>query len=91
VVAAGVARALDAPLDIVVVRKLGAPGNPELGVGAIAEDGSMVVNDALINRLGVGRAELHAIAERERSELQRRVAAYRPFPPLDLTGRTRGR
>ena len=77
VVAAEVARALGAPLDVLVVRKLGAPGNPELGIGAIAEDGITVLNDALIARLRVSPAEIEAVAEREQRELVRRTAAYR--------------
>lgn len=88
VVAAEVAGMLGAPLDVVVVRKLGAPGNPELGVGAIAEDGSIVINEALVARLGIGESELGATADRERRELQRRVDLYRSRPPLSLTHKT---
>ncbi|MBP1633289.1 MAG: putative phosphoribosyltransferase, partial [Acidobacteria bacterium] len=89
VVAAEVARALGVPLDVLVVRKLGAPGNPELGIGAIAEDGVAVLNDALIARLRVSPAEVEAVAERERVELARRTAAYRRGgPPLPLAGRS---
>ena len=77
VVAAEVARALGAPLDVLVVRKLGAPGNPELGIGAIAENGITVLNDGLIARLRVWPAEIEAVAEREELELDRRTAAYR--------------
>ncbi len=88
VVAAPVARLLGAPLDVVVVRKLGAPGNPELGVGAVAEDGPMVVYEALVARLGIRRTELDRIATREREELGRRLAAYRTHPPAALEGKT---
>jgi len=89
VVAAEVARALGAPLDVLVVRKLGAPGNPELGIGAIAEDGITVLNDALIARLRVSPAEIEAVAEREQRELVRRTAAYRRGgQPLSLAGRS---
>ena len=58
VVAAEVARLLRAPLDVVVVRKLGAPGRPELGIGAIGEDGILALNNELINLLGVTDPEL---------------------------------
>jgi putative phosphoribosyl transferase len=89
VVAAEVARALQAPLDVLVVRKLGAPGNPELGVGAIAEGGVTVHNEGLIARLGITPAELEAVTAREAAELERRTAAYRRGrPPLPLEGAT---
>jgi len=77
VVGAGVAGALRAPLDLVVVRKLGAPGNPELGVGAVAEGGVTVLNHDLIRRLGVTERELDSVAAREHAELERRQSAYR--------------
>jgi putative phosphoribosyl transferase len=88
VVAAGVARALGASLDVLVVRKLGAPGNPELGIGAIAEGGVTVLNDGLIARLRVSPAEVAAVVEREHRELTRRTAAYRRGrPSVTLEGR----
>jgi len=89
VVAAGVARALGAPLDVLVVRKLGAPGNPELGIGAIAEDGVTVLNEGLIARLRVSPVEVEAVAEREHRELARRTTAYRRGrPAMPLEGRS---
>ncbi|MCU0280739.1 MAG: phosphoribosyltransferase [Acidimicrobiia bacterium] len=89
VVAAEVARALGAPLDLLVVRKLGAPGNPELGIGAIAEGGVAVHHEALIARLGVSRAQLEEVTRRESAELDRRTRAYRRGrPPLALAGCT---
>lgn len=89
VVAAGVARALGAPLDVLVVRKLGAPGNPELGMGAIAEDGVTVLNQGLIDRLRVSPAEVEVVAGREHRELVRRTEAYRGGrPPIPLAGRS---
>jgi putative phosphoribosyl transferase len=89
VVAAEVARALGAPLDLLVVRKLGAPGNPELGIGAIAEEGVTVLNEGLIARLRVSPAEIEAVAEREHRELVRRTAAYRRGRlPVPLAGRS---
>ena len=71
------ARALAAPLDVLVVRKLGAPGNPELGVGAIAEGGSAVLDPAMARRVGMDQRALDATVEREMVELNRRVARYR--------------
>jgi predicted phosphoribosyltransferase len=76
-VAVPVAYALDAPLDVLVVRKLGAPRQPELGVGAIGEDEVMVVNEPLKRRLGITDDELERVATRERVELDRRVLTYR--------------
>jgi predicted phosphoribosyltransferase/dienelactone hydrolase len=88
VVAAQAARTLDAPLDVVVVRKLGTPGNPELGLGAVAEGGVVVLNEGLIERLGIRRSELESVEAAEHAELARRVGAYRPGSPMPLEGRT---
>ena len=88
-VAAGVAAALGAPLDVFVVRKLGAPEHPELAVGAIASGGVRVVNDDVVTRLGVPADVLEQVAARELVELQRREHAYRgDRTPVDVTGRT---
>lgn len=84
-----IAEALDCPLDIVVVRKLGAPGQPELGLGAIAEHGSRVVNDELVRYLRISTDALDRVEEREREELRRRVRRYRRNrPEVDVHGRT---
>lgn len=84
-----VARALGAPLDILAVRKLGAPGNPELGVGAVAEDGTGVLDPQSAGILGVTGAVLDATLERESLELRRRVEHYRDErPPIPVQGRT---
>jgi putative phosphoribosyl transferase len=89
VVGAGVAAALGSPLDMVVVRKLGAPGNPELGIGAVAEGAVTVLNEGLIRRLGVSPVQLDSVTEREHSELARRCRAYRgDDEPEPLNGRT---
>jgi putative phosphoribosyl transferase len=88
-VAFEVARALGAPLDVLLVRKLGVPFQPELAMGAIGEDGVRVLNDDVITAAGVDPDEVTAVDGRERVELDRRVAAYRggrPRVPLD--GRT---
>lgn len=76
-VAAEVARALRAPLDVLVVRKLGAPGQEELAIGAIGEGGVRVLNEELVRNLGLGEQEIDRMARREERELERRVAAYR--------------
>lgn len=76
-VAAEVAALLDAPLDVVVVRKLGCPWQPELGVGAIGEDGIRVVDRHLVRHLGIRREALDEVVAREQTELRRRVERYR--------------
>lgn len=89
-VAGEVARGLGAPLDVLVVRKLGAPWQPELAVGAIASGGVRILNDDLIDRIpGLTAEALEDAIAREDRELERREQAYRgerPFP--DLEGRT---
>ena len=76
-VAAEVARALDAPLDVIVVRKLGVPFQPELAMGAIGEDGIRVVNDDVVRVAGVGDDEVKIVESRERAELTRRASRFR--------------
>lgn len=73
-VAFEVARALDAPLDVVLVRKLGVPSQPELAAGAVGEDGVLVLNDAVQRAAHVTRHELQAAEVRERSVLCQRAA-----------------
>jgi predicted phosphoribosyltransferase len=88
-VASEVARALDAPLDILVVRKLGVPGHDELAMGAVASGGITVLNHDLIAQLGLPQESIDRVAERERGELARRERAYRGHIPVaDVTGRT---
>jgi predicted phosphoribosyltransferase len=88
-VAYEVARALGAPLDVVVVRKLGHPAQPELGLGALGEDGVRIVNDALVKRLDVTPAVMDEVTRRETVELERRCRAYRRARlPVMLAGRT---
>lgn len=82
-----VADALDAPLDVVVAKKVGAPGNPELALGAAASDGTVWLNDDLIDRIGVGRDYLDREITREREAAAETEATYREGrPPLDLSG-----
>lgn len=88
-VAIEVARALEAPLDVFVVRKLGVPGHEELAMGAIASGGVVIVNRPVIEAIGLGRAEVEQVVARERVELARRERAYRGgHGPLDVAGRT---
>jgi putative phosphoribosyl transferase len=88
-VAVEVARALEAPLDVIVVRKLGVPFQPELGMGAIGEDGVRVLNEALVRRSGITQDELAAVEHRERVELERRTHRFRgDRARIPLTGRT---
>ncbi|QLG09676.1 phosphoribosyltransferase [Deinococcus sp. D7000] len=88
-VAAGVARALGAPLDIFVVRKLGLPGHAEVAMGAIAPGGVRVLNDELVRGLGVSAGAIAAAEAREAAELARREAVYRAGrAPLGLAGQT---
>ena len=76
-VAAEVARALHLPLDVMVVRKLGAPGQEELAIGAIGEGGVRVLNRQLVRNLGLDDGDIDRIAATEERELRRRVSAYR--------------
>lgn len=88
-VAAQVARALGAPLDVIVARKLGLPYQPELGMGAVGEDRVRVINSAIIRRAGVTDSELAAVEKREQTEVEARAARYRLHRPrLPLTGQT---
>ncbi len=87
VVAYEVARALGAPLDVVIPRKIGAPGNPELAIGALAQDGTLVVDQALVDALGVDKDYLEQEAQRQRGEIERRLKLYRQGePPVELGG-----
>ncbi len=87
-VAAVVAAALDAPLDIIVARKLGVPGQPEYALGAIAEDGVRVLDSRLVASLGLSLRDLVELEERERAELRRRVDVLRAVAaPLSLRDR----
>jgi putative phosphoribosyl transferase len=88
-VAYEVAQALGAPLDVLVVRKLGCPWQPELGVGALGEGGIRLLDGSLMRSTGVTTAELEVVASREAAELERRVQRYRAArDPLPVAGRT---
>jgi predicted phosphoribosyltransferase len=88
-VAFEVARALRAPLDILVVRKLGLPGHEELAMGAISSGGARVLNDHVVRAYRIDPAVIDRIAGREETEILRREQAYRSGRPmLDVRGRT---
>ena len=83
-----VAKVLKVPLSVVVVRKLGAPHNPEFGIGAIAEEDVVILDQQTIEYLGITADEIAAVTKREKKELQRRVAVYRCGKSLpDLEGK----
>ncbi|WP_214109175.1 erythromycin esterase family protein [Acrocarpospora catenulata] len=88
-VAYEIARALDAPLDVFLVRKLGAPGSGEFAMGAIARGGTIVVNDDVVRALDISPETIEQVAQREGRELLRRERMYREGrPPPDLAGKT---
>jgi predicted phosphoribosyltransferase len=87
-VAYEVARALEAPLDVFLVRKLGVPGHEELAMGAIASGGVMVLNDDVVIATGVGREEIVAVAARELETLTRQERSFRgDRPPAEIRDR----
>ncbi|MFL5330743.1 MAG: phosphoribosyltransferase [Gemmataceae bacterium] len=88
-IGAEVARDLNCPLDIFLVRKLGVPNREELAMGAIASGDVRVLNEEVINALGITAEEIEEVARNEVSELQRREKLYRSDRPMpDLNGRT---
>lgn len=89
VVASVVAEGLDAPLDVIVTRKLGAPSNPELAIGAMASGGTTVLDEELIHMMNVDPRYLEEVVARERQEITRREQLYRQGqPPLAVADRT---
>jgi putative phosphoribosyl transferase len=88
-VAYELARELDAPLDVFLVRKLGVPGREELAMGAIATGGGLVFNQDVVQLAGLDEGRIRPVIEREREELRRRERAYRDdLPPPELRDRT---
>lgn len=80
-----IARALGAPLDVILTHKVGAPENPEYAIGAVSEIGEVELNEAEIRSAGIPRAEIEAEVARQRAEIERRKQLYRdgrPLPPL---------
>ena len=88
-VAYEVARALNAPLDVFLVRKLGVPGYEELAMGAIASGGVRVLNESVVSHLDISDRVIDLVAAEEQRELERREKTYRgASPSLDVNGRT---
>jgi putative phosphoribosyl transferase len=88
-VAYEVARALGAPLDVLIVRKLGVPGREELAMGAIASGGARILDTEVVQWYGIPDAVIESVVRAEEAELERREKMYREGrPPLDLRGRT---
>jgi putative phosphoribosyl transferase len=82
-----VADAIDAPLDIVVAKKIGAPGNPEFAIGAVAADGSVWLNESVIERQGIGREYVADAREQKAREARQKAERYRDGPPPELAGK----
>ncbi len=83
-----VANELVAPLDIVIPRKIGAPGNPEYAIGAVTEDGARVLNESAVSALGLSEEYLDEITAKEIVEIKRRASSYREgIPPIQLAGK----
>jgi predicted phosphoribosyltransferase len=88
-VAFEVARALDAPLDVFLVRKLGVPGHEELALGALASGGTRVLNDEVVRALDISEETIASVAAEEQRELERRERLYRDGgSPTPVAGRT---
>jgi len=81
-----VAKRLEAPLDVIAPRKIGAPHNPELAIGAVAEDGTIILDEGLVRSLGVPESYIGEESGRQREEIRRRLRLYRgeaPYPELE--------
>jgi putative phosphoribosyl transferase len=81
-----VAKAFSVPLDIVITRKIGAPDNPELAIGAVAEDGTAILDDGLVRMLQVSKGYISEEVEKQKMEIKRRLLRYRgdmPYPILE--------
>lgn len=88
VVAAEVAEALHAPLDVILVRKLGVRFQPELAMGAIGEGGVRIIDQAMVRTAGLTEIDIQVVEEREQANLQRAAETFRGNrPPLDMSGR----
>jgi putative phosphoribosyl transferase len=84
-----IARSLNMPLDIVIVRKIGFPGQPELGIGAVSETGTVVLNTSIISTYGVPKEYIEREVSRQKEEISRRVKLYRKGKRLpSLEGKT---
>jgi putative phosphoribosyl transferase len=88
VVGRQIADALSAPLDVYITRKIGAPHNPELAIGAVASDGTLLIDHQLAKRLGVSQSYIDQESARQTQEISRRLAEYRgDRPSPDLAGK----
>jgi putative phosphoribosyl transferase len=83
-----ISRALRAPFDLIIPRKLPIPYNPEAGFGAVTPDGTVVLNVEMVRDLGLSKADIDNIVMTVLGEVQRRLKIYHPGPPLELRGRT---
>jgi putative phosphoribosyl transferase len=80
-----ISKALNLPLDVIIPRKIGAPDNPELAIGAMTEDGTIILDKQLVSHLGVSQDYIRAESERQKNEIERRLRLYRgaePYPNL---------
>jgi putative phosphoribosyl transferase len=80
-----IAKALNLPLDVIIPRKIGAPNNPELAIGAMTEDGTIILDDRLVTYMGVTQEYIKEESERQKHEIERRLKLYRqdtPYPSL---------
>jgi predicted phosphoribosyltransferase len=81
-----ISKALHLPLDVIIPHKIGAPGNPELAIGAMTEDGTIILDEALIAYIGVPKSYIKEESERQKHEIERRLKMYRqnePYPNLE--------
>src|SRR5271169_3456045 len=81
-----IAKALNLPLDLIIPRKIGAPDNPELAIGAMTEDGTIILDEKLVTYLGVPKAYVTEESKRQKTEIERRLQMYRqnePYPNLE--------
>jgi putative phosphoribosyl transferase len=76
-----IAHALNIPLDVIITKKIGAPDNPELAIGAVAEDGTYLLDHSLVEMLGVPQDYITAEVERQKAEIKRRLKTYREDAP----------
>lgn len=84
-----ISQKLHIPLDVIITRKIGAPGNPELAIGALAENGEVVLSDTTLTAYGVNRNYIKQKVDQEKAEIQRRIELYRAGRPLPkLEGKT---
>lgn len=89
VIAAQVADALGAPLDVIIPRKLGAPHNPEVAIGAVTQDGTVITDEIMVRRLGLSDVQIDSLAGEVLQEIERRVQTYRNGKRgLNLKGKT---